>query len=297
MRIATIDIGSYSVRLSIGEIKDNKIRIIYEKGVITGLGKGVNSNGMLDKKAVEETIEVLKEYSNIIKEHKAERVIAVATEALRRAKNSKEFVDRVKKITGIDIKVITPEEEGKLSYKAVCFSLELKGKNVVVDQGGGSTEFIYGKFCDIERVISLPMGIVNLTERFIKHDPPLKEELENMGKFIDDSLKKLEIEVDNIVGLGGTITTLSALEYDIFPYDPSKIHGSILKKEVIEKWLNTLANMKVEERKKIPQIEDRRAEAIVSGILMFDRILEHFKKDEIIVSDWGLKHGLIVSVI
>ncbi len=297
MRIATIDIGSYSVRLSIGEIKDGNIKIIYEKGVITGLGKGVTSNGTLDKKAVEETIEVLKEYKNTINEYEVDKVIAVATEALRKAKNAKEFINQVKETTGIDIKVITPEEEGKLSYKAVCYSLKLAGRIVVVDQGGGSTEFIYGKFCDIERIISLPMGIVNLTERFIKHDPPLKEELENMGKFIDDSLKKLEIEVDNIVGLGGTITTLSALEYNIYPYDPSKIHGSILKKEVIEKWLNTLANMKVEERKKIPQIEDRRAEAIVSGILMFDRILDHFKKDEIIVSDWGLKHGLMVSVI
>ena len=297
MRIATIDIGSYSVRLSIGEIKDSKIKIIYEKGVITGLGKGVTSNGILDKKAVEETIEVLKEYKNTINEHGADKVIAVATEALRRAKNAKEFINKVKETTGIDIKVITPDEEGKLSYKAVCYSLKLSRRIVVVDQGGGSTEFIYGKSCDIEKVISLPVGIVNLTERFVKHDPPLKEELKSMKEFIDNNLKKLEFEVDNIVGLGGTITTLSALEYNIYPYDPSKIHGSILKRESIKKWLNKLANMKISERKKIPQIEDRRAEAIVSGILMFDRILDHFKKDEIIVSDWGLKHGLMVSVI
>ncbi len=297
MRIATIDIGSYSVRLSIGEIKDNKLKIIYEKGVITGLGKGVNSNGFLDKKAVEETIEVLKEYKNIINEHGADKIIAVATEALRRAKNTKEFINRVKETTGIDIRVITPEEEGKLSYKAVCYSLKPRGRTVVVDQGGGSTEFIYGKSCDIEKVISLPMGIVNLTERFIKHDPPLKEELKSMKEFIDNNLKKLEIEVDNIVGLGGTITTLSALEYNIYPYDPSKIHGSKLKEKSIKRWFDKLANMKIPERKNIPQIEDRRAEAIVSGILMFERILEHFKKDEIIVSDWGLKHGLMVSVI
>ncbi len=297
MRIATIDIGSYSVRLSIGDIKDNKLKIIYEKGVITGLGKGVNSNGFLDKKAVEETIEVLKEYKNIINEHGADKIIAVATEALRRAKNSKEFINRVKETTGIDIRVITPEEEGKLSYKAVCYSLKLSGRTVVVDQGGGSTEFIYGKSCDIEKVISLPIGIVNLTERFIKHDPPLKKELESMKEFIDNNLKKLEIEVDNIVGLGGTITTLCALEYNIYPYDPSKIHGSKLKRESIKRWFDKLANMKISERKKIPQIEDRRAEAIVSGILMFERILEHFKKDKIIVSDWGLKHGLMVSVI
>ncbi len=297
MRIATIDIGSYSVRLSIGEIKDNKLKIIYEKGVITGLGKGVNSNGLLDKKAFEETIEVLKEYRNIIDEHGTDKIIAVATEALRRAKNSKEFINRVKEATGIDVRIITPEEEGKLSYKAVCFSLKLAGRTVVVDQGGGSTEFVYGKSCDIEKVISLPIGIVNLTERFIKHDPPLKEELKSMKEFIDNNLKRLEIEVDNVVGLGGTITTLCALEYNIYPYNPLKIHGSKLKRESIKRWFDKLANMKISERKNIPQIEDRRAEAIVSGILMFERILEHFKKDEIIVSDWGLKHGLMVSVI
>lgn len=297
MRIAAIDVGSYSVRLSIAEVKDGKLKIIYEAGRITGLGKGVNNRGILDKRTTAETLHVLKEYKSIIDKYGVSKTIAVATEALRKAENAEEFIKEVKKETGIDIKVISPEEEGRLAYKAVCFSLKIEGRNVVVDQGGGSTEFIYGKSCNIEKVVSIPMGIVNLTEKFIHHDPPTREELKEMERFIDNNLECLNKKVDGVIGLGGTITTLSALEYDIYPYDPSKVHGSVLKKDTIKKWLDKISRMSIEERKSIPQIEDRRAEAIVSGILMFERILEYFEKDEIIVSDWGVKQGLLVSLI
>jgi len=210
---------------------------------------------------------VLKEYKSIIDKYGVSKTIAVATEALRKAENAEEFIKEVKEKTGIDIKVISPEEEGKLAYKAVCFSLKIEGRNVVVDQGGGSTEFIYGKSCNIEKVVSIPMGIVNLTEKW--------EELKEMERFIDNNLECLNKKVDGA----------------------SKVHGSVLKKDTIKKWLDKISRMSIEERKSIPQIEDRRAEAIVSGILMFERILEYFEKDEIIVSDWGVKQGLLVSLI
>ncbi len=294
MRVASIDIGSYSVRLTIAEVS-NGLKILLERGAITALGKGVNEDGYLSNESMEETLKTLIEYKHIIDNYGVDHIIAVGTEALRVARNSGSFIDMVKKETGIEINIISSEEEGKYSYISAVYSLELKGNILVVDQGGSSTEFIYGKDTNIEKIISLKMGIVNLTERFINSDPPSKRELKKMQDFILNKLSGLHFQINDLIGLGGTITTLSALEYNVFPYDSRKIHGTILSLDSIRGWFERLVSMTVEERKKIPAIEDRRAEAIIAGILMFMCILEYFNLNTIRVSDWGLKQGIIIS--
>ncbi len=295
MRIASIDIGSYSVRLTIAEIKDGSINVLLEKGRITSLGSGVKETGLLREDRIEETIKVLEEYKRDAEEYKVNKIVAVATEAIRKAKNSEDFIRRVKERTGIDIKVISPEEEGKLAFLGATYALKPEGKVVVVDQGGGSTEFIFGKNGSVEKLISLPIGIVNLTETFLKHDPPYKEEVEKLFSFLEEKIKPLKENVDEIIGLGGTITTMVALEYNIYPYDPSKVQGKELSLEALKRWFDTLIELPSKERsKRYKQIEDRRAEVIVSGIAMFIKILEIFEKEKLRVSDWGLKQGIIV---
>lgn len=296
MRVASIDIGSYSVRLKIFEV-ESYFKSVYEEGHITALAKGLKETGFLSEEGVNETLKVLKGYKKTIDYYKVEKVIAVGTEALRRARNREYFIKKVRKETGIEVKVITPEEEGRYSYLSAVYSLNLKGNILVVDQGGGSTEFIYGEDFEMKGITSLDMGIVTLTESFIKSDPPLREELESMKEYILDRLRLVSISIpaDKIVGLGGTITTLAALENNIYPYDPSKVHGKILHLDSIRKWFDRLTKLRVEERKKIPAVEDKRAEAIVSGILMFICIMEYFSFNAIMVSDWGLKEGIIIE--
>ncbi|MDQ7039216.1 MAG: Ppx/GppA phosphatase family protein [Aquificota bacterium] len=298
MRVAAVDIGSYSVRLTVAEVKDGSIRIIREMGRITALAKDLKETGRLRRDRMEETLGVLEEYRREAERLRVDKVLAVGTEALRRAENADEFLKAVRERTGIQVEIITPEEEGRLAFLAVAYSLRPGGYFLVVDQGGGSTEFVFGEGLKPDRVISLPAGIVNLTERFLRHDPPLEEEVLKLRDFVRESVGPLKRGVDEIVGLGGTITTLSALVHGVYPYDPSKVHGSTLTLGEISRWTRVLASLPSRERaRRYPQIEDRRAEVILAGAVMFEEVLRVFGKDRIRVSDWGVKQGLIVRII
>ena len=298
MRIATIDIGSYSVRLTVAEVNNGNIDIILEKGYITSLGSGVKESRKLREDRVEETLRVLEEYRREIDRLGVHKVVAVATEALRRAKNAEEFLKLVRERTWIEVRVITPQEEGELAFLATAYSLRPEGEFLVVDQGGGSTEFIFGSDMKVKDMVSLPIGIVNLTESFLKHDPPTEDEVRKLMDFLEEKIKPLRREVDEIVGLGGTITTVVALEKGIYPYDPRKVHGAELSIGSLKKWFNALVSLPYKERsRRFKQIEDRRAEVIVSGIAMFIKLLEVFDKEKIRVGDWGVKHGLIVKEV
>jgi len=234
MRVAAIDIGSYSVRLTIAEVLDGEIRILHEAGRITSLGSGVGERGVLEEGRMEETLRVLESYRREIERFGARCVAVVATEALRRAKNSGEFLKRIKERTGFDVRILSPQEEGKLAFLATAYSLKPEGFFLVIDQGGGSTEFVFGSDLSPREVISLPVGIVNLTERFLKHDPPAPAELGRLRDFVRDRVAPLRREVHEMIGLGGTITTVAALEYNVYPYDPGRIHGRELTLRSLE---------------------------------------------------------------
>ncbi len=294
MRVAVIDIGTYSTRITIAEIKGNTFEILYEEGHITALGRGVKQTKLLSEEAIKETLEVLKRYKKLCEEYKVDKCLALGTEALRVAQNRDRFLSEVQKL-GIEIRVIPPEEEGRYAYLGAYYAVHPEGRVCVVDQGGGSTEYIFGERDEPKEVVSLPFGIVNLTETFLKYDPPTAEELKKLIEFLDGEISKVARPVDTLIGLGGTITTIAALEYGIYPYDPKEVNGKLLTKERVKYWFEKLSSMSVEERRKIPQIEDRRAEAIVAGAAIFWRTLELFQKEEIVVSDWAVKHGAIIA--
>ncbi|NPA32342.1 MAG: Ppx/GppA family phosphatase [Aquificae bacterium] len=296
MRIASVDVGSYSVRMSVWDLSEGKPKPILERGHITALGSKVKQTGLLQEERIKETLRILKEFKKETERLGVREVLLVGTEALRRAKNADEFIARVKEETGWELKVISPQEEGRLAYLSAVCSLGLSGRNCVIDQGGGSTEYIFGEGKNVGEIISLPFGIVNLTETFLKHDPPTDEEIRNLLSFLEKEIKKVKREVDNVVGLGGTITTLVALEYNVYPYDPKKVHGKKLTLEQIRKWFETLRRLPAKERSKLyPPIEDRRAQVILAGIAIFLKTLELFGKEELIVSDWGLREGVLIS--
>jgi len=294
MRVAVIDVGTYSTRLTIANVENGQFKILYEEGHITALGRGVKLTGKLSKEGIEETVRVIERFKKLCEEYGVEKCLILGTEALRVAQNREEFTDKLKRL-GLEIKVIPPEEEGRYAYLGAYFAVRPEGKTCVIDQGGGSTEFVFGEGLKVEEVISLPFGIVNLTEGFIKHDPPTEEEIRKLLEFLDGEIEKVKRPVDTLVGLGGTITTIAALEYGIYPYDPQKINGKVLTREQLKKWFEKLSKMTVEERKKLPQIEDKRAEAIVPGVAIFWRTLEVFEKEKITVSDWAVKQGALID--
>jgi len=298
MRVGAVDVGSYSVRLTVAEGDGGSFRIIKERGEITSLAEGLDRNDYLKEERIEETLRVLEDYRREVEGLGCERVRAVGTEALRRARNAEEFLRLARERAGFEIEIISPEEEGRLAFTAVGFSLKPEGEFLVIDQGGGSTEFVYGSDEKPEEVISLPMGIVNLTEMFIKSDPPKAGEIRNLKDFVREKVVPLRRDVDRIVGLGGTITTLVALEEGIYPYDPSKVHGRFLSKEAVTRWLEELSAIPSAKRPAIyRQVEEKRARVIVAGIAMYEVIMEVFGAQSIQVSDWGVKHGLIILTL
>lgn len=279
--------------------KDGHFDEIFSVGRITALGRKLKETGLLQKEAMEETLAVLKEYTLIAKEYHPDKIIAVATQACREAKNAEEFLQKVKNL-GIDVRVISGEEEAQLSFLATSKALKIEDKFVVIDQGGGSTEFSYGEKDKLIKAISFPFGIVNLTERFIKSDPPTEEELQHLQNFLKSQILTAYEDMkdaNQLVGLGGTITTVVALEKNLYPYDSKKVHGAVLTYESIKKWFEKLSSMTIQQRKAIPMIEDKRAEAIVSGIAIFKVAMEIFNKDTIKISEWGIRHGLLLKEI
>lgn len=299
-KIALVDIGTYSTRMLIVAIHpDKSFDEILSIGRITSLGRKLKQTGYLQKDAMEETLATLKEYVMTAKEFGVSHIFGVATQACREAKNSEDFIDKVKQL-GIEVRVISGQEEAKLSFMATAKALNIGDKFLVIDQGGGSTEFSYGEGKNLIDAVSFPFGIVNLTENYIKSDPPKEEELSSLKQFLKEKIGSLPEHMRNfneLVGLGGTITTVVALEKQLYPYDSKKVHGATLTYDTISKWLNNLSSMTISQRKAIPMIEDKRAEAIISGIAIFQTAMEVLNKDTIKISEWGVRHGLLLSIM
>ncbi|MCS7262312.1 MAG: Ppx/GppA family phosphatase [Aquificaceae bacterium] len=294
MKVASIDVGSYSVRLSVAHI-DKELKIIHEEGRITALATRLQESGMLLEDRMAETLSVVEEFLKKAESLGAERVRLVGTEALRRAKNSQEFLRRLEELTGYQLEVISPEEEGRYAFLSVAYSLRPTGRFCVIDQGGGSTEFVCGMGYQVESLKSLPFGIVNLTEEFLRHDPPRNYELESLKNFLDEHIKEVVQPCDELVGLGGTITTLIAIEHNIYPYKGEEVHGKTLSLDRLMFWIETLSAMKESQRiSTFPHIEPKRARVIIPGLLIFYRSMLLFGKDQLRVSDWGLKEGILV---
>ncbi|WP_457569271.1 Ppx/GppA phosphatase family protein [Desulfurobacterium sp.] len=296
MRIATIDIGTNSTRLLIAEVKNGEVEPLYKTGKVTRLGQGVKQTGYLSKDSIERTIAVLKEFKKKIEEFGIEKVVAVTTEAARLAKNADEFLNQVKAL-GIEIKILSDREEAELVYIANVYHFKPSVPAVTVDLGGGSTEIAYGKGENLIYYESLKFGVVVLLEKFIKSDPPAKEELLSLEVFIEEQLKGFKNRAGmelpfEVFGVGGTITSVVAMEEAMTVYDSEKVHGYQVTCELIDKWYKRVSSVSVEERKKIVGLEEGRADVIVPGLAFFKVFCEVFGIEKITVSELGLLYGL-----
>ncbi|WP_456397143.1 Ppx/GppA phosphatase family protein [Desulfurobacterium sp.] len=299
MRIATIDIGTNSTRLLIAEVKNGSVEPLYKTGKVTRLGQGVKQTGYLSKESIKRTIAVLKEFKRKIEEFNVEKVVAVTTEAARLAKNSSEFLRQVKAL-GIEVRILSDREEAELVYMANVSCFKPSVSAITVDLGGGSTEIAYGKGKELIYYESLKFGVVVLLEKFIKSDPPAKEELLSLEVFIEEQLKGFKRRAGikfpfEVFGVGGTITSVVAMEEAMTVYDSEKVHGYSVTCELIDKWYEKVSSVSVEERKKIVGLEEGRADVIVPGLAFFKVFCRVFGVKKIIVSELGLLYGLALK--
>ncbi len=304
MNFATIDVGSNSILLLIASVTpEGKIRPLIEKAEITRLSEKINEGGALIPSAMERSLKVLRQYTDICHRNKVDRISCIGTEALRRAKNANEFVQQVENLCGFKLEIISGTKEAELAYLSAILDFgDIYSNMIVLDIGGGSTELIWqteqnGDTAKLQ-TLSMKMGSVRLTEEFLKQDPVIKSEYVAMRQAIEDKLahhcETLQFPQAplTLIGLAGTVTTLSALDQKLSPYDSEQIQGAKLTHAALKEILRKLKEKNLEERKKMKGMEPKRADVILAGATILDCVMGKLGAAEMIVSDRGIRYGL-----
>jgi exopolyphosphatase/guanosine-5'-triphosphate,3'-diphosphate pyrophosphatase len=270
---------------------------------ITRLGQGVNATKMLAVEAIERTAAVLREYRAAMDELGVDRVRITATSAARDAVNREDFFSVAKEIIGVEPELLSGDEEARLSFRGATADLDpADGPFLIVDIGGGSTEFVVGTDGPLA-ALSIDMGCVRITEQELHHDPPKAEELSIALSLIDAYLDDVDREVPGasdartFVGLAGTITTVAAVEIGLAEYDRERIHHFHLTHAAAEDVFRTLATESHDDRLANPGLEPARADVIVGGCCVLVAIFRHWGFDECLVSEADILDGLALSLL
>ncbi|MFF3438039.1 exopolyphosphatase [Streptosporangium sp. NPDC002721] len=315
IRVAAIDCGTNSVRLLVADIGRDRLIDLERRMEIVRLGQGVDETGRLAPEALERTFAAMRGYAGLIEEHGASSVRVVATSATRDAANRQDFVDGVRDIFGVEPEVITGAEEAELSFAGatrdlVRFSHETglpapdgtRPPYLVVDIGGGSTEFVLGS-AHVEAALSVDIGCVRLTERHLRGagDPPSAGAIEAMTADIDDALDRVAAEVPveralTMVGLAGSVTTVAGMALELPEYDPKKIHHSRITAGQVHDIAERLLGMTVERRAAIPLMHPGRVDVIGAGALILDRIVTRYGFGDVVASEHDILDGIAWSV-
>ncbi len=294
--VAAIDIGTNSTNLLIADAQGNDIvREVH----VTGLGRGVVHNNMLNEEAIARTIARLQQYADLIAQHGVGAVRVTATEACRRATNAAVFLDQAEAVLGTRPLIIAGTEEGRLAYSGALSHLPAHdGITLVIDIGGGSTEIMIGEKT-LQHTVSFPVGTVVLTESHLSHDPPRPEELTNaiglVTDFMDDLIRDHPevLSATRVVGVAGSIVTIAAVEIGLQEFDATALHGVRMTRENVEEVFRTLATETLANRKFNPGLPADRADVIVGGCCVLVGVMRKLRIPEIMVSVNNLLDGLV----
>jgi exopolyphosphatase/guanosine-5'-triphosphate,3'-diphosphate pyrophosphatase len=291
---AAIDIGTNSVRLLI--VDDG--RDLERRAVITRLGEGVDRTGELSETAMERTLATLVDFRDILDHHRVSVPRVVATSAARDAVNRDTFFVAATDVLGAAPELLPGEEEARLSFEGAVAGLDADdGPFLVIDIGGGSTELAVGT-STADGVYSMNVGSVRITESELHHDPPQPEELTNalgvVEDRLDDALRSVPAAEDarTLVGVGGTITTVAAVELGLAVYDRDRVHHLTLSRAAAEDVFRTLATEPLADRRHNPGLQPGRADVIVGGCVVLVGIMRRLRAPELVVCDADLLDAL-----
>jgi len=295
-RVASIDIGTNTILLLVAEIDEGGVKVLFEIETVVRLGENLHRSGVLSPEAMARGFQTLTEYLKKCQAWKVQNLFAVGTSALREARNSDAFLALVKERLNLTIEVISGEEEAHLSFLAVARDLEDREESIlVVDVGGGSTEFVLGRGSQISRWVSLPLGSVRFTEAFLHSDPVRGEEWQKMKRQIRKQLTNAPHSKEplSMVAVGGTATALASIEQRLEEFVPEKIHHFVLTKEALKNQLSLFRSKTFEERKKIPGLSAARADVILAGGTILYLAMEEMKCADVLISCHGVRYGLL----
>jgi exopolyphosphatase/guanosine-5'-triphosphate,3'-diphosphate pyrophosphatase len=301
MRVGVVDIGTNSTRLLVAEVEGDALTEVERRTTVTRLGEGVEATGRLSDAAIARVSEALAGYRAALDELGAERVVAVATSAMRDAANGPQFRDEIERRFGLDARTISGDEEARLTFLGATAGRDAGAATLVIDIGGGSTEFVVGHpGGDPEFHISTRMGSVRHTERHLHGDPPTDAELAALAQdaraIVEaDVLADLRTGVDAGIAVAGTATSLAAIDQELDPYDPERVHGYRLGVASCERLLARLADLTVAQRREVPGLHPDRAPTIVAGAGILFESMRACGLDEIEVSENDILHGAALT--
>ncbi len=298
-RYAVINVGTNSVKFNISERgEDGSWKTVVDRAEITRLGEGLEKSGEISPDAIARTISAICAMATEAQQQGVTAIAAVGTMGMRTAQNSKEFIGAVQRRCGVSIEVIPGDEEGRLAYLAVKSGLGLtEGSLAIFDSGGGSTQFTLGRGSVVEKRFSLNVGAVRYTEEYGLSGLVSPEQLHSALDAIAGDLTRLGTQrsPDTLVGMGGTVTNITAVKHKLVQYDPHVVQGSVIDRAEIERQIQIYSSRTLEERRTIVGLQPKRADVILAGACIVKTVMDKLGKDSLSVSDRGLRHGLLID--
>ncbi len=299
LRYAVIDVGTNSVKFHIGERRaDGSWLTVVDRADVTRLGEGLEATGRLNAEPMQRTVEAIAAMVDEAHRKEVAGIAVVGTAGLRIAQNRKAFLDEMQRRSGVEVEVISGEEEGRLAYLAVEAGLGLTdGSLVIFDTGGGSSQFTFGHGGHVDERFSVNVGAVRFTERFGLGGVVSADVLAAATQAIAGDLARLDSRSvpDSLVALGGAITNLAAVKHQLATYDADVVQGTVLDRAEIDRQIDLYRTRTVEERRRIVGLQPRRADVILAGACVVKTVMEKLGRDSLVVSDRGLRHGLLVD--
>jgi exopolyphosphatase / guanosine-5'-triphosphate,3'-diphosphate pyrophosphatase len=303
-RAAIVDIGTNSTRLLIAAIEDGKVVDEPERrSNVTRLGAGVDSDGRLRDDAMQRVYDTLEEYRALIDKHHADTAKAVLTSAVRDAANGQEFADTVRTRYGLEPHVLTGDQEAGLTFLGATSERDPDDQTtvLVIDIGGGSTEFVIGTGRQAGFHVSNQAGVVRQTERHLHTDPPTDDEIANLAEDVRSIIEhgvppEHREAVSHAIAVAGTATSLASIAQQLVPYDPAKVQGYVLTDEERKTLQDRLASTPLEQRKQTPGLDPARAPTIVAGAVILGEVMRLFGLQQVEVSEHDILRGAALGL-
>jgi exopolyphosphatase/guanosine-5'-triphosphate,3'-diphosphate pyrophosphatase len=307
VRRAVIDVGTNSVKLLVADVAEHSVTPIFEESEQTRLGKGFYETHQLQRDAINDTASVVAQFAGVARTKNALSLRVIATSAARDAHNKQDLLDSIKTLSGLHVEIISGGQEADLVYRGVRSDPALLGQRLlIIDVGGGSAEFIVGQREHPEFAHSFPLGSVRLLEHLRPSDPPTSEELARCRNYLrtffaDYVHKILDPVLSNgrehtrLVGTGGAATILARMEYTLDKYSRQEIEGARITVESVRGWMQRLWSMPLRERKSITGLPKKRADVILTGMAIYETVLQEFGFTELRASTRGLRFAAVME--
>jgi exopolyphosphatase / guanosine-5'-triphosphate,3'-diphosphate pyrophosphatase len=300
MRVAVVDIGTNSTRLLVADVEGTGVYEVERRTTVTNMGRGVDHTGLICSDAVEDVCATIADYKSQYEEMGAERVMAIATSAVRDAANGDAFIAELRERFELDARTLSGEEEAHLTYLGATAHRPSADPTLVFDIGGGSTELVVGTGREVGFHTSLQAGTIRQSERHLTSDPPHPHELEDLAGDIRNQIERAIAAQPagtptRAIAVAGTPTSLAAIDQGLEPYDPGRVHGYHLAMQRIQRMLSRLSSLPLAERLRVPGLHPGRAPTIVTGTVILVQVMRAFGLQEVEVSELDILHGSALS--